>query len=401
MMRDEGVGRPLDGLRVVEFGQFVAGPYCGMLLADMGADVIKVERPATGELSRTAGGVRVDGEGSIFLSLNRNKRSVTLDMTTPEGRAVARLLVLEADVLVQNLQPGTLASWGLGYAELHPLAPRLVYTSISAFGEDGPYAELAGIDPLIQAMGGLMALTGEAGGPPLMVGAPLADNIGGMNAVEGTLLALFARERMGRGTLVQVSLLDALIGALRPREWDYFGTGTAPARMGSAHRQFAPYDAYQTADGWIYVAVLDDARFPRLMRALGLDELAGDERLRHSAERVQHRDELNRRVAPRFRTRPTADWLATLRAADVFVAPINELPATFRDPQVLHNGTVVTTEHARLGPIPSVRPGFRLAGMADIPLRPPPVLGAHTDEVLAGLGYDAAQIAAFRQRGVV
>ena len=249
MAIEDGADRPLDGLQVLEFGQFVAGPYCGMLLADMGGSVTKVERPGTGDLSRSVGRPTPGGEGTVFLSLNRNKRSITLDLTKPEARRIARELALRADVVVQNLQPGTLSGWGLGPDDLRPAAPRLIYCSISAFGEEGPYQHLGGIDPLIQAMGGMMALTGQEGGPPTMVGAPIADYAGAMNAFQGILLALLTRARTGRGQLVRVNLLDALIAALLPREWEYFGTGKAPERMGDAHRQQAPFGTHQTSDG--------------------------------------------------------------------------------------------------------------------------------------------------------
>jgi crotonobetainyl-CoA:carnitine CoA-transferase CaiB-like acyl-CoA transferase len=203
--------------------------------------VTKIERPGSGDLGRTVGLRAASSDGTTFLSLNRNKRSITLDLTTDEGRRIARELAIRADVLVQDLQPGTLEQWGLGPAELQRAAPRLIYCSISAFGEDGPYASLAGVDPLVQATGGMMALTGAVEGPPLMVGAPIADYAGAMNAFQGVLLALFARERTGRGQVVRVDLLSAAIAALRPREWDYFATGEPPPRMGTAHRQLAPY----------------------------------------------------------------------------------------------------------------------------------------------------------------
>jgi len=394
-------GRPLDGLEVVEFGQFLAGPYCGMLLADMGARVTKVERPGTGDLSRGVGLRAAGGEGTTFLSLNRNKRSITLDVTRPEGQEIARSLVLRADVLVQNMQPGTLDRWGLGYADLRPLAPRLVYCSISAFGEDGPYAGLSGIDPLIQAMGGMMALTGEADGPPVMVGAPIADYAGAMNAVQGVLAALLTRQRTGYGQAVHVNLLGALIAAILPREWDYFATGARPPRMGSAHRYLAPYQAYATADGWLYVAVLDDARFQRVVHLMGLDGVAADDRFMTNNERVVHREELNTYLIPRFRERSTEAWLADCRSADVLAAPIYELDQTFQDPQVRHNGVVITLPDPERGPLPSIRPGFRLDDADDIPLRPPPALGADTDEVLAEACYTTDQVEDLRSRGVI
>lgn len=401
MIRDDGDRRVLEGVTVVEFGQFLAGPYCGMLLADMGATVIKVERPGSGDLGRTIGGLQVHGEGATFLSLNRNKRSVTLDLGQTEGRQIAHALAVRADVLVQNMQPGALARWGLSEPDLRPAAPRLIYCSISAFGEDGPYAALGGIDPLVQALGGLMALTGEQGGPPVMVGAPIADYAGAMNAVQGIVLALYDRERTGRGRLVQVNLLNAMIAALLPREWDYFATGQPPARMGTAHRLMAPYQAYQTADGWIYLAVLDDARFLRLIDALGLASLREDARFRSGPLRARHRAELNEFLMPLFRRRPNHEWLAELRAIDMLVAPVNELDQAFRDPQVIHNETVIELKHPTHGPLPSIRPGFRLGDAPDIPRRPPPALGADTAAVLAEIGYSAGWIAELHAQGIV
>lgn len=391
----------LEGIRVLDLTRVLAGPVATMILGDMGADVIKVEDPRGGDLYRSTGYLRLGGESVNFLTANRNKRSVTLDLRTDEGREALLRLAESSDVLVENYRPGTTERLGLGPDELQRRNPRLIHCSITGFGHEGPYRDLPAVDPIIQALSGLMALTGEPGGQPVRLGTAVGDLYGAHTAVEGILLALLTRTRTGMGQRVDVSLLQASVFGLMPREGEYFATGISPELMGSGHPQFVPFQAFETADGWMYLAVFHDEMFRTLCEELARPDLATDERFATSPARVEHRTELVDLLADVLRRRPVHDWVDQLGHAGVPCAPINQIGDVFEDPQVLHDRSVVTVEHPTAGAIRTLRNPI---GLSDTPAqvrRPPPLLGQHNDEVLLEMGYSRATIRRLARTGVI
>lgn len=391
----------LDGIRVLDLTRVLAGPVATMILGDMGADVIKIEDPRGGDLYRTTGYLRRGGESVNFLTANRNKRSVALDLSTAAGREILLQLVDRSDVLVENFKPGTTARLGIPPELLRTRNPRLITCSITGFGSDGPYRDLAAVDPVIQALSGVMALTGDEGSDPVRLGSAVGDLYGAHAAVEGILLALLARTRSQSGQHVEVALLDAAVFGLMPREGEYFATGEVPPPMGSAHPQFVPFQAFATAEGWLYVAAFHDELFAKLCTALGMPGLAADERFATSAARVVNRAPLVDLLATVLRTRPATAWLAVLGAAGVPCAPVNQIDEVFTDPHVVHRGSVVTVEHPTAGTVRTLRNPVRLSSTPASVRLPPPLLGEHTREVLIELGYRTAHIDQLEQAGVV
>jgi crotonobetainyl-CoA:carnitine CoA-transferase CaiB-like acyl-CoA transferase len=383
------------------------------MLADMGADVIKIERPGIGDETRHWGPPwladergRTTAESAYFLSTNRGKRSVAIDLAVLEGRELVRGLATGADVLVENFKVGALARYGLDYAALSPGNPRLVYLSISAFGQDGPSAEGPGYDAMIQAMGGLMSITGvadgEPGAGPQKVGVAVADLMCGMYAVAAILGALHERHRSGRGQYVDLSLLDTQVGWLANQNLNYLVSGVVPRRRGTAHPNIVPYQAFATADGHMMVAVGNDAQFTRFCAATGLDRLAADARFTTNAHRVENRDRLIPVIAAALASRETAHWLDVLRGADVPCGPINDLAQVFAEPQVRHRGMRIDLPHATGGTAPGVRNPIVYSRTPLACDRAPPLLGADTDAVLGErLGLGAARLADLRRRGVI
>ncbi|MBI3967932.1 MAG: CoA transferase [Chloroflexi bacterium] len=394
-----GLGRALDGFKVVEFGHIVAGPLCAMYLADMGADVVKVE-PPTGDHIRDQGVVFVAGENPSYFSVNRNKRGIVLDLRQPEGVEIARRLAAGADVLIENYRPGALQRLGLGYDTLRELNPRLVYCSVSGFGSTGPYAGRPAVDPILQAMAGVMGMTGEPGHSPVLVGAPIVDLYAAALAAYGVVVALLARSRTGLGQRLEVALMNAGLYLLLPREGPYWATGKSPQPSGSAHRQVAPYQVFRTADGFIFIAVRSDDDWRRFCELLGATELYADERFRTNRDRVTHRDDLLAALEPILVTWSTEELWAALDRIDVVCGPVQTFEQVFRDPQVLHNQMVVTLEHPAAGPINVLGVPVKLHGTPGQVLMPPPTLGEHTDEVLAELGCTPEEVAGLRARGV-
>ena len=370
---------PLDGVRVLDLTIALAGPYCTLLLGDLGADVVKVESPE-GDQSRGWGPPFVEGESSYFLSVNRNKRSVVLDLKSPEGLAAARRLAAESDVLVENLRPGTAARLGLGPDELRAADPRLIYCSISGFGQDRP--SLAGYDQIVQGTSGMMSLTGFADGPPVKLGVPIGDIAAGMFAAHAVLAALYERERTGRGRVIDVAMQDSLMALLTYQGGRYFATGQAPRREGNVHPTIAPYGTFATADGFLNVAVGSDSQFRAFAEALGAPALAGDERFRTNRDRQRNRAELTEEIESRLRERTTAAWKEALDGAGVPAGPILELDEVFADPGVRARGIEVTTRHPKAGEWHMVGTPWRLDGERFTVRRPPPLLGEHTQEVL-------------------
>jgi crotonobetainyl-CoA:carnitine CoA-transferase CaiB-like acyl-CoA transferase len=412
-----GIPGPLAGLLVADCSTVLAGPYCTMLLADLGADVVKIE-PPEGDATRGWGppwvgaglaGPDDPGTAAYYLAVNRNKRSIRLDLKRPEGAEVLRRLLARADLLVENFRVGGLDRLGFDDAELERINPRLVHLAISGYGPTGPDRDRPGYDFILQAEAGLMSITGfpdEAGGGPTKVGVAIADVVTGLLGAVSALSALVGRERAGspadgRGQRIDLSLLESTLAVLVNQAQNAFVTGRAPVRRGNAHPNIVPYETFATADGEIAVAVGSERQWPRFCAALGLDGLAEDPRFRTNGLRVEHRDELRPILAQRLVSRPTADWLAVLAAAEVPVAPINDLLAAFEHPQAVARGMTVDVEHPALGPIRQVGIPFELSATPASIRSAPPLLGEQTDEILAGLGYGPAEVEQLRASKVV
>jgi len=397
----------LAGLTVIDLTRVLAGPLASMMLADMGAEVIKVEEPGTGDLYRASSTINLNGESVNFLSTNRNKKSMTLALDRAQGLRILEQLVAGADVLIENFRPGVTQKLGIDYARLKAINPRLVYCSITGFGPDGPYRNRTAVDPIIQAESGIMSLTGEQNRGPVRIGSAVGDIYGAMLATQGMLLALYARDRSAptkeeqRGEHVELSLFDAAVFGLIPREGEYFATGTVFPRMGSAHPQFVPFQAFATSDGHVFIAAFHDTLWKKLCAALGRPELPGDPRFATGAERSRHRAALLAILEPILATRTAAQWVEILESAGVPVGRINSLADVFQHPQILHNGMVVDMTHPVAGPIKVLRHPLRMSENPASIRTPPPLLGEHTAEVLGRLGYDAADIEELRQDGVI
>lgn len=391
----------LDGLRVLDVSQVMAGPFCCLLLGDMGAEVIKIEKPAGGDDSRRFGPPFLNGESAAFMAMNRNKRSLALDLKQPEGQKIMRQLAARADVLIENYRPGALAALGLGYADLSREHPALIYGSISGYGQTGPDRERGGFDLIAQGVTGLMSITGHPGQPPVKVGVPLADLNAGMYAAYGVLCAYIHRLRTGQGQWVDTSLLE---GGLAYTVWEsaiYFATGRIPPPMGSAHRLAAPYQAFRTADGYITIGAANQANWEKLCGVLGRADLLADPRFRDNPSRTQHAAELAAELETIFVTRPAAEWLSVLEATGMPVGPVNDMAAAYADPQVLARDMVVEIDHPTAGPVKNIGVPVKLSETPGRIRRPAPTLGQHTDEVLSEIGFTAEDIAALRAARVV
>ena len=375
---------PLAGVRVLDLSRVLAGPYCSMVLADLGADVVKLERPGAGDPTRTWGPPFREGESAYYLCVNRGKRSVTVDLADPAGVEVAERLALGADIVIESFLPGGADRLGLGYEALSAARPKLVYTSIAGYSPESVDAHRPGFDFAIQGEAGGMSITGEPDGPPLKVGVAIADITTGMFASIGTLAALRAAEATGRGHHVQVSLFDSQLAWLANRGSDWLVAGEEPQRLGNAHPAIVPYEAFATSDGFVIVAIGTNAQYARFCIAAGLHDLAGDERYGSNALRVEHRLELVARLADAIRGRSTADWLAILEQANVPGGPVRTIPEAFAHAPY----AVVQHPHPRLGSVRTVRSPIGLDGDYLTAASAPPLLGQHTDEVLAELGYD-------------
>ena len=400
-------------LRVLDCSRVLAGPWAGQILADLGADVIKVERPGTGDDTRHWGppylrdaAGRDTGEAAYYLCANRGKRSVTVDFATPEGRDIVRRLAAQSDVFLENHKVGDLARHGLDYESLRGLNPRLVYCSITGFGQNGPYAARAGYDFAIQALGGLMSVTGERddrpGGGPQRVGVAVADVMAGLYAAVAVLGCVAQREVSGRGQYIDLALLDVQVAALANVALNYLVSGAVPGRWGNAHANIVPYQVVPTADRPIVLAVGNDEQFRKFCTVAGAPALARDPRYATNAARVLHRDALTRELERLLATRPATAWLAALEPAGVPCAPINDLAQVFADPQVRHRGLRLELPHLGAGTVPLVANPIRLSETPIHYEAAPPLLGQHTEEILREqLGFDAAAVAELRRRGVV
>lgn len=412
----EDGGGALAHLRVLDLSRVLAGPWASQLLADLGAEVIKIERPGSGDDTRSWGPPWLaDGDGqaspeaAYFLCTNRNKRSLTVDIAHRDGQAIVRRLARDADVLIENFKLGGLAAYALDYANLRALNPKLVYCSITGFGQHGPYAARAGYDFLIQGMGGLMSITGSADGEPgagpQKVGVALTDILTGLYAGNAILAALAHRDRdglrSGDGQHIDLALLDVQIACLANQAMNYLVSGVAPRRMGNAHPNIVPYQDFPTADGDMILAIGNDAQFSRFAAVAGHPEWAGDERFRSNAARVRNRQLLIPLLRRCTVMRTTGEWIAALERAAVPCGPINDLAGVFADPQVQARGMRLDLPHANGGRAPQVANPIRLSATPVGYRRAPPALGEDTDTVLRELGYGDAQIAAWRQAGIV
>jgi len=404
---------PLSHIRVLDLSRVLAGPWCGQNLADLGAEVIKVERPEQGDDSRAFGppwlkdrSGKDTTESAYFASANRGKKSVTVNISKPDGQSIVRNLARQSDVLIENYKVGDLARYGLGYDHLSKLNPRLIYTSVTGFGQTGPYRERPGYDFMIQGMGGVMSITGERddlpGGGPQRVGIPIADIMTGMYATIAICAALAHRERGGSGQHLDLALLDTQVGILANQGMNYLATSVPPGRIGNAHPNIVPYQPFKTSDGDVILACGNDNLFNKFCEVAGCQNLARDARFATNSKRVENREAITSLLADIFAKRTTKDWCDALEAAGVPNGPINNLKQVFEEPQIVARGMKIELDHAVAGKVPLIASPMKFSTTQLEFKNPPPVLGQHTDEVLRGLlRMDDAAIAKLRADGVI
>jgi formyl-CoA transferase len=402
--RENKTMRPLQNIRILDITRALAGPYCTMMLGDLGADVIKVERPGSGDESRGWGPPFVGkpygpypGESAYFIAANRNKRSVTVNIQSAEGQEIVRRLAGISDVLVENYRTGDLDKLGLGYNDLHRLYPRLIYCSISGYGRTGPYAERPGYDAILQAEGGMMSITGPVEGPPSRVGIPIIDITAGMFAATAILAALRARDLTGEGQLVDISLFDSHLALLTNVASNYLVGGKPPRRLGNAHPNLAPYEAFTARDGWFILGVANERQWETLCNLLAHPELKADPRFATNGDRVANRETLVAELNKIFSQRSVDEWLADIANAGLPCGPINSIPQVFAHPQTQARGMTLETEHPAAGAVKLTGFPYKLSETPAELHAPPPMLGQHTDEVLTSLlGYTPEEVASLR-----
>ena len=402
---------PLAGITILDLTRILAGPFCTQLLGDLGAEVIKIERPGSGDDTRRFGPPFLkdeDGndtpESAYFMAANRNKRSVAVDIAKPEGQALIRRLAARSDVLVENFKRGNLARYGLGYDQLKNENPKLVYCSITGFGQTGPYADRPGYDPLIQAMGGFMSVTGEADGEPMKAGVPIADLMAGMYAAVAINAALRSRETDGRGQYIDIGMLDTQVAWLSIQAMNYLIGGAPPPRLGNGHPNIVPYQVFATADGHIMLTIGNDAQFQRFCEFAGCTDLAADDRFATNGARVRNRAPLIAALTPVLAARPSREWLAELEKRTIGCGPINTVDQVFADPHVKARGMVIGMKHDAVGgrEVPLVASPLRLSATPVSYRHPPPVLGADTEDVLRSvLKLDDAELTALREQKII
>ena len=401
---------PLSGLRLFDLTRILAGPTCTQILGDLGCEVIKVERPGAGDDTRKFGPPFLTdeagdetSESGYFLGVNRNKRSITLDLTKPEGQDLARRLIAECDIVAENFKTGGLAKYGLSYDQLRQADPALIYCSITGFGQSGPDAKRPGYDILIQAMSGLMSITGEPDGEPQKSGVPISDLMAGMYAAVGICAALRHREITGEGQHIDIAMLDTSVATLSMQGMNYLTTGVAPPRLGNAHPNIVPYQAFATADGHIILAIANDGQFDRFCEFARVAELCKDKRFHTNVERVRNREALIPRIAEIIAAEPSRHWLEGLEAHNVSCGPINTIDQVFDDPQVRARGMEITMDHPLAGePVRLIGSPLKMSATPPSYDLPPPLLGEHTDAVLGELlGMGGDEVAGLRERGVI
>lgn len=395
---------PLTGLRVLDLTRVLAGPTCTQMLGDLGAEVIKIERPEAGDDTRGFAPPFVPNtkESAYFVGVNRNKKSVTLDIAKPEGQAIIHKLLEHCDILVENFKVGALAKYGLGYEQLAKTHPRLIYCSITGFGQTGPYAPRPGYDALIQAMGGVMSLTGEPNGSPQKVGVPVADLFAGLYGCIGILAAVNHRNSTGQGQQIDIGMLDTHVAWLANQGMNYLATGENPARLGNQHPNIAPYQEFPTKDGYLILAVGNDPTFERFCKAFGQEALLADPRFATNPIRVQNRQLVTDTLTPVMKSKTTAEWIDALEALKIGCGPINTLEQVFADPHVQAREMVVEMAHGSGETVKVIANPVKLSATPPSYRSAPPVLGEHTEEVLASvLKMSASDIAALREKGIL
>ncbi len=400
---------PLAGVRVLDLSRILAGPWASQMLADLGAEVVKIERPGSGDDTRgwappympdEAG--EPTSEAAYFHAANRGKYSVCIDLSQPEGQQLLRSLAAESDVLIENFKVGGLAKYGLDFASLKTSCPRLIYCSITGFGQDGPYAQRAGYDFMIQAMGGMMSVTGEADGQPMKIGVALADVLTGLYAANAIQAALLHQRATGEGQHIDMALLDVQVATLANQAMNYLASGENPRRLGNAHPNIVPYQAFRTADGYIILAVGNDTQFERFCKLAQRPELAADDRFKRNSGRVRHREALIPEIETIMLERDSAAWLEALNQRGIPCGPINNIAQVFDDPQVRHRGLRLELQHPLAGRVASVANPIRLSRTPIEHERAPPTLGQDTDAILQQwLGLDAEALARLRAAGTV
>jgi formyl-CoA transferase len=391
---------PLTGIRVLEVGNYMAGPFCGMQLADLGADVVKVENPDGGDMSRQ-GGPFVDGEGANFIRINRNKRSLALDLKSDEGKEIFRKLAARADIVVENLRPGTMRSLDLDYERLAKINPRLIYVAASGWGQDGPYAPLAGLDIMAQAMSGLMSITGEEGGAPCKIGVAMCDMVCALYGALGAVSALHARERTGRGQLIDVSLFEAGVTFSVYEAAKYFTSGTVAHATGSRHQVNAPYQALHSSDGYFTAGATSPKNWRAFCDVLGLNDIVDDPRFDGPAKRLQHLDVLLPMIENITTTKPSKHWVEALQKAGVPCSYLQTYDQVFNDPHLLARNFFVDVPHTKLGNVRQMSSAMHFSDTKLQMRRSGPLLGEDTADVLSELGLGAAEITRLNERGVV
>ncbi|HIH89067.1 TPA: CoA transferase [Candidatus Bathyarchaeota archaeon] len=393
---------PLRGIRVLDLSRVLAGPFCSMTLADLGAEVIKVEMPGTGDDTR-AYPPYIGKQSSYFMSANRGKKSVTLDLKTKDGQEVLHRLAAKCDVVIENFRPGVTSRLAADYETLSKINSRLIYCSISSFGQTGPYSEKPGYDLIIQGMGGLMGITGEPGGPPVRIGVAITDLGSGMWATIAILAALQARARDGKGQYLDISMMDGSVAWMTYVAGNYFATGKSPPKMGSAHPSIVPYQGFVTSDGKsILLGGGNDRLFVSLCEGLGMPELPKDPQYAGNENRVKNRVALIPLLEKRFKEKPRDEWIRILEALGVPVAPVYSIDEIFADEQVLHRGLQIDVPHPELGKVKQIAPAIRMSETPCVVELPPPLLGEHTDEVLKSIaGYTDAEIKTLRDKKTI
>jgi crotonobetainyl-CoA:carnitine CoA-transferase CaiB-like acyl-CoA transferase len=391
---------PLSSLLVIDLTRVLSGPYCTMLLADMGARVIKVEQPGKGDDTRGWGPPFIEGESAYFLSINRNKQSLTLDLKQPGARRVLEALLDRADVVVENFRPGTMERLGFGYEQVTASRPRLIYCSISGFGQTGPRRDEPGYDAVMQAEGGLMSITGPAGGQPYRLGVAISDIVAGMFAAQGITLALYARERTGRGQRVDIGMLDTTAALLTYQAAIYFATGMAPGRLGNRHPTIVPYETFAASDGDFVVAVGNDEQWKRFCEVLELTSMGSNPMFATNRSRVEHYDAIRPVLAHTLATRTRGEWVTMLKKAGVPCGAVRDIGEVLQDPQIDARGMVATVEHARAGALRLLGVPIKLSDTPGAVESPPPTLGQHTRAILEGdLGMTPEEITALARSG--
>lgn len=394
--------RPLEGLRVVDLTRVLSGPYCTMQLGDMGAEVVKVEQPGRGDDTRAFAPPYQGDQAAYFLSINRNKRSITLDMKSAAGKAVLWRLIDKSDVLVENFRPGAMDRLGFGYAAVQARRPAMVYASISGFGQTGPQKDRPGYDVIVQGEAGIMDITGPEDGAPYKVGAAIGDLVSGLYAVQGILAALYAAKATGKGQHVDISMYEAVASLLTFNAGIYFATGEPPRRRGNAHPTIVPYETFEAADGWINLGVANDDLWQRFCKAAERPDLGADARYLKAADRVRNREELVPLVRSLIKARTRDDWMARLDKAGVPAGAIRTVGEVCESDLLKARGMIAAMEHSSAGVVKAVKNAVHLSGTPLDAYEAPPQLGQHTREVLTGLlGYSAAEVEAMAQEGVV